>query len=145
MRYRVPALAVLLAGSLAACSGKDGGPTSPTTASLAGTWTLQSVNGTPLPYVLAQSGPSSVVLVSDVITATADTPNSGSFTRSTVVQTTANGAVTTQSPADAGTWTLNGTAVVLHFNSDGSTSTGTVSGNSISAAYSGLSFVYTKS
>ena len=123
---------------LLACG--DDSATAPTTDSVAGTWSLQSINGTALPYVVFQIGADKVELVSDVVVAVA----SGTFTQTTVVRTTASGQVTTESQADAGTWSLNGTAVTFQFNGDGTTGTGSISGNSMTIAESGFAFVYRK-
>ena len=123
----------------AACGGGDA-PTQPTSASVAGTWNLQTVNGAPLPYVAAQVGADKVELMSDVITAVA----SGSFTQMTQVRVTQNGQVTTQSIPDAGSFTLAGTAVNFTFDSDGSSGTGSLSGNTLTVAEGGFAFVYKK-
>ena len=123
---------------LVACG--DDSTTAPTTDSVAGTWSLQSINGTALPYVVFQIGADKVELVSDVVVAVA----SGAFTQTTVVRTTSSGQVTTESQADAGTWSLNGTAVTFQFNGDGTTGTGSISGNTMTIAESGFAFVYRK-
>ena len=66
---------------LVACG--DDSTTAPTNDSVAGTWSLQSINGTGLPYVVFQIGADKVELVSDVVVAVA----SGAFTQTTVVRT----------------------------------------------------------
>ena len=122
--------------SAAACSGDS--TTAPTTVSVAGTWTLQTINGTNLPYVVAQSGSDKLEVVSDVLTAA----STGSFTQTTTVRSTLSGQVSTQSIADAGSYTLNGTAVTFRFNSDGSTGTGSIAGNTLTVTEQGFAFVY---
>jgi hypothetical protein len=52
--------------------------------------------------------------------------------------------VTTDSLPDAGTYALNGTAVTFTFESDGSTGTGSLSGNSLTVAAGGLALIYKK-
>jgi hypothetical protein len=69
---------------------------------------------------------------------------SGTFTQTGNARYTANGVVSTQALVDAGTYVLNGTAVTFRFNSDGSSGTGTVSGNTLTVAEGGFSEVYTK-
>lgn len=123
---------VLLAGC-----GSDGS-TAPTQASIAGTWNLSTINGSPLPYVLQASGPK-IEILSDKIVASAN----GTFTESTVVRLTDGATVSTTTIPDAGTYTLNGTAAVFTF-TDGSTGTGTVSGTTFTVASGGYSQVYTK-
>jgi methyl coenzyme M reductase beta subunit len=62
----------------------------------------------------------------------------------TTVKTTESGQVTTESIPDAGTYTQNGTAVTFTFNSDGSSGTGTLNGNTVTVASQGFSLVYTR-
>jgi hypothetical protein len=123
---------------LAVACGASDAATAPTSASVAGTWNLQTINGAGLPYVLDQTGANKDELVSDVVTAV----STGSFTRTTTVRTTFNGQVTTQSVADAGRYSLNGTAVVFTFNSDNSVGTGSISGNTLTVADNGVALVY---
>jgi hypothetical protein len=129
--------AVLLAG-LIACGGDS--PTEPTQASLAGTWSLTTINGSPLPYTIALVGTDKVEVVSDVL----NVSSNGTFTQLTSVRTTSNGQATTDNESDSGTYTISGTAVTFHFQSDGSTGTATWSGNTMTVAESGLSGVYKK-
>jgi hypothetical protein len=120
-----------------ACSSDSTGPTS---ASVAGTWNLQSVNGAPLPFVVAQTGANKTELTADVLTVT----SSGSFTEITTVRTTLNGQVTTQTIPDAGSYVLNGNNVTFQFQSDGSVGSGTVSGSTLTVSTAGLSLIYKK-
>jgi hypothetical protein len=107
---------------------------------IAGTWSLKTINGTSLPFVLAQTGTNKAEIVGDVYVIS----GTGSFTQTTTVRTTTNGVATTQSVADAGTYTLNGTAITVRYNSDGSTATGSWSGNTITVTQDGLAAVYTR-
>jgi hypothetical protein len=133
---RLIACMLLLVG--AACGGDS--PTQPTSSSVAGTWSLQTINGTGLPYIVAQTGSDKVELTSDVLTVV----GSGSFTQITQVRVTQNGQVSTQSIPDAGSYVLNGTAVTFTFNSDGSSGTGSLSGNTLTIAEDGFAYVYRK-
>ena len=133
---RLIACMLLLVG--AACGGDS--PTQPTSSSVAGTWSLQTINGTGLPYIVAQTGSDKVELTSDVLTVV----GSGSFTQITQVRVTQNGQVSTQSIPDAGSYVLNGTAVTFTFNSDGSSGTGSLSGNTLTVAEDGFAYVYRK-
>ena len=133
---RLIACMLLLVG--AACGGDS--PTQPTSPSVAGTWSLQTINGTGLPYIVAQTGSDKVELTSDVLTVV----GSGSFTQITQVRVTQNGQVSTQSIPDAGSYVLNGTAVTFTFNSDGSSGTGSLSGNTLTIAEDGFAYVYRK-
>jgi hypothetical protein len=119
MRKLVAVCAVMFA---IACSDSTGPG-----AAVAGTWTLQSVNGFPVPYVAPQGGGNSIELTSDVITAT----SAGTFTQMTVTKTTTNGAVTIDSIPDAGTYTVSGDAVTFKFDSGSPSGTGTIDGNTL--------------
>ena len=131
---RLLAVALVLA---AACGGDT--TTGPTVQQqITGTWSLSTVNGSALPFTIAQTGTNKVELVSDVFVVA----STGSFTQTTTVRTTINGVVTTQSVADAGTYTVSGTAITLHFNSDGSTGTASFSGNTFTTTDGGLALVY---
>ena len=112
--------------------------TAPTQASVAGTWNLSTVNGSPLPFVLQAANPK-LELVSDQFVVSAN----GTFTESTVARVTDGGTVSTTTIPDAGTYTLNGTAATFTF-SDGSSGTATVSGNTFTVASGGYSQVYKK-
>jgi hypothetical protein len=133
MRFVSAAVLVLAV----ACGASDAG-TAPTSSSVVGTWTLQSVNGSALPFVVSQTGANKLELVSDVVSATA----SGTFTQSTTIRNTTNGQVTTQSVPDAGSYSLNGTAVTFQFNSDNSVGTGSLNGNTMTVAQDGFAYIY---
>jgi len=129
-------LLVLLVPFALACGGDSS--TAPMTVSVAGTWDLQTINGTGLPYVVAQSGSNKVELLSDVVTAV----SSGSYTEIMQVRSTVNGVVSTQSQSDAGSFLLNGTAVQFQSNTSFSSNTGSISGNTFTLAENGFSYVY---
>jgi hypothetical protein len=95
--------------------------------SVAGTWTLKTVNGFSVPFVSQQGGGNTIELTSDVITATA----SGSFTQMTVVKTTTGGQVTIDSIPDAGTYTISGHTVTFDFTSDSPSGSGVLDGNTL--------------
>jgi hypothetical protein len=134
IRSSVPTL--ICAAVLAAGCGSDS--TAPK-ASIAGTWSLQTINGTPLPFTIQAQGANKEEVTADIVTLT----NDGSFTELASLRFTINGAVTTQSVPDAGRYTLNGTAVVVTFNSDGTSATGSWDGsNTITIADQGFAEVY---
>ena len=122
---------LVLAFALAACSSS----TAPT--SIAGTWTLQTINGASLPFVIAQSGSDKSEILADVITLT----GAGTYTETTTFRVTLSGVATTQSIPDGGTYTVSGSTLTIHPD-DGSTGTATWSGNTITAAVEGFTFVY---
>jgi lipocalin-like protein len=132
-------IALVLTVGLVAC-GSDA--TSPSATSITGTWSLKTVNGAALPFVVFASGTDKEEIVSDVFTLTANNASSGAFTQLTTFRITQNGQVASQSLPDAGTYTLNGSAVTLQFNSDSSSVTGAWSGNTITVTENGLVGVY---
>jgi hypothetical protein len=129
---------LVLALALSFGCGSDSS-TGPSAASITGSWSLQTINGASLPYTYAQQGTNKAEVLSDVATADAH----GAYTELTTIRITVNGTATTQSVSDAGTYTLNGTALVLTSN-DGSSVTGSVNGNTFTLAVDGFAYVYRK-
>ncbi len=128
--FTLPFLALL------ACGGD--GSTGPG-ASIAGAYSLTTVNGAPLPFVVQQAGTFKREITADTYTLAAG----GTWTEVRAERTTSNGAVTTSTITDAGTWSGNGTSITL--TSPASTSlSGTVSGNTLSLSSAGNTMVYTK-
>lgn len=138
LRGLVTLSATVLAFATVACGGGSDGPTAPTQASLAGTWDLKTVNGSNLPFTMGQLGADKVELTSSVLTV-----SGASFAEIYTTRETINGVVTNYSYSDAGSYTINGTAVTFTYNS-GEGGTGTVSGNTFTLAEGGFSFVYQK-
>lgn len=117
-----------------------GDSTSPGMAAVAGTWSLQSVNGSPLPYTISQGSLSTTQIASGTLVVS----RSGTFTDTTTVATTANGEQSTSAEADSGSYSLNGAVVSFAFVTDGLTGTGLLNGDSVTVALSGYSLLYTK-
>ena len=136
MRFSLMAVA---ASAIAACGGGSDGPTPPTPVSVAGTWNMQTVNGSPLPHLSAGSGNNKIELTADVLTVS----SGGSFTDTQTYRTTENGSSTTLSEPFAGTYVLNGSTVTFRYNSGGSR-TGTVSRDTLTVANGPLSYVFRK-
>ena len=135
MRRLVP----LVLSFALACGSDSTTASQPTTASLAGAWSLQTINGIALPFVVAQTATSKSEILSDVVTATA----AGTYTEVTQTRTTLNGQATTSTDNDAGTYTVTGNAVVIRSN-DGSSASGTVSGNTFTVSVGGIAFQFKK-
>ena len=131
------AVAAALSLPLAACGG-DGGTGLDT--ELSGTYTLRTVNGQALPYVVESSGPNDrFELLGDEFTFSSRT-----FTETTDFRVTERGVVTTDSFEDSGRYTLDGNALTVTFDSDGSSATGAVDGNTFTLAGEGFVFLYRK-
>lgn len=132
MRRLIP----LVALAVAVACGSDS-TTQPTVASLAGTWTLQTVNGNPLPFTISQTATDKVELLSDVVTASAN----GTYSENLQIRETLNGVSQTFTSADTGTFTVNGTAVTLTSTQVGSTS-GALSNNNHTLTLTEQGFVW---
>jgi hypothetical protein len=131
-------LSLTLALALIAC-GDDDSTSVPTNASVAGTWNLQTVNGSALPFTLSASSPK-IELLSSSVNVTAN----GTWTSTTQTRTTIGTQATTASSTQSGTYTLSGSAVSIR-STDGTTvQAGSVSGNTLTLAQTGLTFVYQK-
>ena len=129
-------VSLMLAFTIVACGGDDS-TTAPTNASVAGTWTLQTINGSPLPFTLTSVGTTKVEAVSAVFVVNAN----GTWTGSSKTLTTINGQASTSTDTDGGTYTLSGSTVALRSN-DGTIETGTISGNTLTAVESVFTFVF---
>jgi hypothetical protein len=129
--------ALIIVATVTACS-KDS-PTDPN-ASIAGAYTLRTVNGNNLPFTVLQVGADKAEVLNETITVS----DAGTFTQQGTFRFTESGVVTTEGYADAGTYTRSGTAVTFVFLSDGSSGTGTVSGGVITVGFEGFSYVYRK-
>ena len=133
MTHRLFAAMTLIV--LAAC----GDSTEPTTASLAGTWTLQSVNDATLPATVNGSGAnrSDVTKGSVILVAT------GNYTQSVEIVTYVSGQASTMPLNDAGTFTVSGSTITFT-STGGSTQTATVSGNSMTVVAAGATAIYVR-
>ena len=100
-------LVVLLTFAAAVACGGDSS-TSPS-ATVPGTYTLQSINGAPLPFIYFQSGADKGEIVADTLILN----DGGTWSESGTDRQTQSGQVTTQTITDGGTYTLSGNALTL--------------------------------
>jgi hypothetical protein len=128
-------VALLAFAALAAC----GGDSSTSPGVVTGTYSLQSVNGSPLPFTVIQIGADKYEIISDVIVLN----EGGSFSETTNDRTTQNGVVTTSTITDAGTYTLTGTAITLVSTQSG-TINGSVNNGTLTLTDQGVVAVYAK-
>ena len=138
MRPLTHLASLLLATAVFACGGDSTSPT----ASIAGSWNLQTVDGSSLPFILAQTGGNKQELTGGVLTLSAASSSAGSYTITLTERVTVNGQVTTSSGSDAGTYSLNGTAVTLTSNSGAGSFNGSWSGNSLTLTDLGVALVF---
>lgn len=135
MRRLLTALSLL--ALVTACGGDSS--TDPISASVAGTYTLRTVNGSPMPYTVQQSGPFKYEITDDAYTLS----DGGAWTEVWRDRTTSNGVVTTSENTDAGTYTRNGTAITLTSPNSGAVS-GSVNGGTLSLSAEGFALVFVK-
>ncbi len=79
--------------------------------SITGTYTLQSADGDPLPFVVFQVGADKVEVTAANVILNADMSCTSTFTYTT----TESGNVTTETETDECTYTINGGAIALTF------------------------------
>jgi len=129
-------LAAVALATLAACS--ESSVTSTTTASIAGTYSLQSVNGVAVPFVVSTNP--TVELRSEQLVVNGD----GTFSISTNKQSTNSiGVVSTEVQSDVGTYTVGGSTGTFHFAS-GNTASAVFESNRLTLATSTSASVYVK-
>jgi hypothetical protein len=127
MRRLTHLAAMLLATAALACGGDSTSPT----ASIAGTWKLQTENGSPLPYLEYSGGGSTMERLEETLIMTAANSSGGSWTTSDSIRYTLNGHVTILTGADSGTYSLNRTVGSLAFSHILATASLSWSGNSL--------------
>lgn len=123
MRRLFPLLLLVLFAFVAAC-GEDKTVTGP--ASVAGSYHLDTVNGAPLPAVVAQLGTSKVEVTQGTLSLNSDDTFSGNLE----TRTTSGSSVTTDQNPVNGTYTVAGNVMTFNF-SDGSTTTGAFADNRV--------------
>ena len=130
---------LLVSGGATLLAMGCGDSTSPN--SIAGAYTLRTIDGNQLPFTFDSDEDGTYEIVSDVLTLEAN----ATFSEESVVRTTdPDGSVTTDRTTTTGRWTVSGPRLTL-LNDDGDTTSGTVSGGTtitfVSGGYTG---VYTK-
>jgi hypothetical protein len=129
---------VLLVVAAAVSCGGDSSTSANTTVS--GTYTLRSVNGLKLPFIVAENDSVRFEIVNDAFTLADDR----SWTETGISRTTLNGQASTDSIARSGTYVLgNGTKITL-ISSNGDFSDGTIGGGTLTVINEAVSAVYQK-
>ncbi len=123
MMHRFTTVLTLAAATIVATACGSDIATEPVVTSVAGTFTLTTVDGKPLPYLYSASDPK-LELISKQYVISA----SGTFTTSLTVRATElDGTVSTNTASDSGTETLANNIVTFVYKSDGSVVTARVS------------------
>lgn len=131
MRRLVLALGAI---SLLACGDSSG----PEVSSAVGTWSLVTINGSPLPYTVLLLQPSYRL---EIMSATFVAAQNGTYAGSVTTRETDAGSVTTTTEPDNGTWSQAGNTLTITA-SDQTSSIATISGNTITLSESGFVSVY---
>ena len=134
---RTPLL-TMTACLMAAC-GSDA--TSPSNATVVGTWSLFSYDGGGLPATISQNATGKVEFIDDVFVLTADLK----YVETGHVRTTpTNGPPTTTTQGDAGTYAdVNGTVTLMSASGNG-VDMGTIAGNRMTILLQGHALVYVR-
>jgi hypothetical protein len=122
--------------SLFACGDSSG----PGNASAEGTWDLIRINGSPLPFTVIEiAGSYRYEVISDRFVV----HSNGTWNETFTYRETENGTVSTTTESDAGTWAQSGSTVSVTY-SDGTVTTGTISGDRITISAEGFVFIYAR-
>ena len=127
-------LLVLLVLGLGAC----GDSTAPTR--VVGRYTLQTIDGNPLPFVFVQVGADKTELTAGHFNLNEDLTCSNN----TTLETTVDGNVSTELGAAACTYTLNDAVILVVFLADGSTGGGSIVGSQLTLTSNGFVLVFSK-
>jgi hypothetical protein len=129
-------LLALAAVALMGCGGDSTG----VGAKVEGTWNLQTVNGSPLPYtaIFIANPLYKFEILSDQFVANAN----GTYTETFTTRETDGTNVTTSTDSGNGTWAQSGSALNITDASDGTVSQATISGNTITVNQQGLVLIY---
>lgn len=129
MRKLIPILFGALALAVTACGGGDS--TAPP--SVAGTYTLQSVNNAPLPFTTSEDATYKAEILSWVVTLN----NDNTFSHVFRGRSTDNGQTTVNTITSSGTYTSSGATVDMFDNSDNSHLQASVSGSTMTIVIDG--------
>ncbi len=127
---------VVIAICIAGC---DSGGDSNQGSSFTGNYLLISVEGQPLPAIIVQVLNDTVEITAGNIRINADQ----TFSSSATARLTESGGVTTETVSQTGTYTNNNTAFTFTY-SDGTSETGSISGNDLTLISEGLALVFRK-
>ncbi len=138
MRRFLTVMTVVLAGGLLPACGDDDS-TGP--GSVSGTYTLQTIDGTSLPFVLFQIGNDKIEITAGSVRLNSD----NTYSISISLRLTRAGTVTTETDTGAGTYTASGSTIQFSDSGDGEGPfTGSISGNTLTIIDEGVAFVFTK-
>ena len=130
-------LVLLVVAAAASCGGDS---STSANVPVSGTYTLRSVNGIQLPFVVAQNDSSKFEIVADAFTLADDR----SWTESGTSRTTVNGEASTDPIARSGTYVLGSGTKITLISSNGDFSDGTIGGGTLTVTNEAVMAVYQK-
>jgi hypothetical protein len=131
------AVALLIAPLLLACGDDPAGPSATT---VAGTYSLRTVNGQPLPFLFVDQPGLRVEVISDEYMLNAN----GTFTTTITLRETEDTVVTTTSDSYSGQWLIDGNNINLNSVEVGREQASFSNGNTLTFALVGVTLVYQK-
>ena len=105
-----------------------------------GSYTLKTINGSPLPFTITGSGANKTEVVDDVITLF----QGFTYSESTTSRITVNGQATNETKSRTGAFSLFGTSFILSSNDGSLERRGTISGNTMTIVEPGKVSVLSK-
>ena len=133
---RMKKLTAIFLALAVACSGDK--LTDPQRPAVEGTWTLETIGGLGLPYLLDQSGDDKLELLEASLIVEADS----SFKSTSKQRLTVQGQAESQDYTEAGTYMVRGSEVWFRFASDNGVVTGQLRGDSLTFGEGGIPVVY---
>ncbi len=127
--------------ALVACGDNGTGNDGTDEESITGTYTLQSIDGDPLPWVLLQVGADMIEVIAGSVTLNEDMTCSdiGTFRITTIT-----GNVTTNAVIDLCTYTIDGGALTLTSVADNTVTSGSIVGSALTLTNAGFVLIYRK-
>jgi hypothetical protein len=132
------AVVLLVAPLIFGCSDDD--PAGPSAASVAGTYSLRTVNGQALPFLFVDQPGLRVEVISDQYMLNAN----GTFTTTITLRETEDTVVTTTSDSYSGQWLIDGNNINLTSAEVGREQASFSNGNTLTFALIGVTLVYQK-
>ena len=105
-----------------------------------GTYTLRTVNGSPLPYVLSETATSKTELLDRAITL----HEASTYAESGHLRTTENGEATTIATQASGSYSLFGNSISFNNNAGAPTTIAIIDGNTMKFVEPGMTLVFRK-
>ncbi len=140
MRRFLTVMTVVLAGGLLTACGDDGDSMGTGGTSIFGTYALQTIDGTSLPFVLIQIGNDKIEVSAGSVRLNSD----NTYSISISLRLTTAGTVTTETDTGAGTFTASGSTIQFSPGDGSNAFTGSISGNTLTIIDEGDTFVFGK-